>query len=255
MAYRKVALRLHHCAHCHTEFWAADKRRLYCTNSCNTQAYNRRKALAKALDGLAAASLEKGVDTPAARPLPVAPQTLDWNWNNIALLGTASALGQLGVQLGTALLQLFTTRTTPSPVEVAQRPDPLSWLPAGLLTAAAARVPLELPTLGRKMVFVELSYLGHVLYYQPRERWLLWRVVPGTLLALLSAEYVDGVAEQAPYQAPPALAASTATSSWESADEVAWTSPSQAADWAPTSAPLQPGGPRHPPLGQPKYVG
>jgi hypothetical protein len=43
-----------------------------------------------------------------------------------------------------------------------------------------------------------------VLYYQPKERWLLWRVVPGKLLALLSAAYVDAVAEQVPYQAPEA---------------------------------------------------
>jgi hypothetical protein len=32
--------------------------------------------------------------------------------------------------------------------------------------------------------------------YQPKERWLLWRVVPGKLLVLLSAAYVDAVAEE-----------------------------------------------------------
>jgi hypothetical protein len=105
------------------------------------------------------------------------------------------------VQLGASLLKLFTTPVAASPVAGSQRPDPLPWLPAGLLTAAAARVEKELPALQRSFVFVELHYLGHVLYYQPTQRWLLWRVVPGKLLALLSAAHVDAVLEQAPYEA------------------------------------------------------
>jgi hypothetical protein len=170
-------------------------------------------------------------------------QTLDWNWNNIALLGTAYALGQLGVQLGVTLLQLFTTRTAPMPAEVAQRPDPLSWLPAGLLSAAVPRVRLELPTLGRPCLFVELQYLGHVLYYQPRERLLLWRVVPGTSLALLSAEYVDAVAEQTPYQPARPLA------------DARWTTPGWE-ELPSGSSPLElNGGGIRPALGQPKNVG
>jgi hypothetical protein len=185
-----------------------------------------------------------------AAPLP--KQTLDWNLNNIALLSTASALGQLGVQLGTALFQLFTTRTTPTPLDVAQRPDPLSWLPAGLLTAAAPRVPLTLPALGREMRFVELTYLGHVLYYQPRERLLLWRVVPGTLLALLSADYVDAVAEQVPYQAP---VASAAASPWGSSDESAWANPTPVFGSGSPVLQAPPITPHRPALGQPKFVG
>jgi ribosomal protein S27AE len=252
VAYHKVLPELRRCAHCNKEFLAAHARRIYCKSSCNTQAYERRQAAAEAsttpaeaAQGLAAVS----------ESTPLHKQTLDWNLNNIALLGTASALGQLGVQLGTALFQLLTTRTKPTPVDVAQRPDPLSWLPAGLLTAAAPRVPLTLPSLRRPLVFVELHYLGHVLYYQPRERLLLWRVVPGTLLALLSAEYVDGVAEQVPYQAPPTLPAPAAESPWGSSDESAWASPTQTPGNGypiPQAPPITPG---RPPLGQPRYMG
>ena len=68
-------------------------------------------------------------------------------------------------------------------------------LPAGLLTTAARRTRLELPAQQRSLVSVELHYLGHVLYDQPKERWLLWRVMPGKLLTLLSEDYVDAVAE------------------------------------------------------------
>jgi hypothetical protein len=32
--------------------------------------------------------------------------------------------------------------------------------------------------------------------YQPKERWLLWRVVPGKLMVLLSATYMDAMAEE-----------------------------------------------------------
>jgi hypothetical protein len=129
MAYHKVVPQLRCCAFCNKEFWAADKRRIYCKSSCNTQAYTRRQTAAKVL---ADAPPEAAPATEGVPPsLPAVKQTLDWNLNNIALLGTASALGQVGVELGKALLQLFTTRTPPPPVAVAQRPEPLNWLPAG----------------------------------------------------------------------------------------------------------------------------
>lgn len=256
MAYHKVAPELRRCAHCNREFLAAHARRIYCKSSCNTQAYERRKAARKTCGDASYTIAEE------AQGLTVIPestqqpkQTLDWNLNNIALLSTASAIGQLGVQVGTALWQLFTTRTTPTPVEVAQRPDPLSWLPAGLLTAASARVPLAVSALGRELIFVELHYLGHVLYYQPRERLLLWRAMPGALLALLLAEHVDGVAEQVPYQAPPEVVAPAAESAWGRSDESAWTSstPAPGSGYPVPQAP--PITPHRPARGQPKFVG
>lgn len=238
------------CAHCHTEFWAAHKRRLYCTNSCNTQAYNRRKALAGLASTPPSLPVAAATQFPASTSVPVlapAPkQTLDWNLSNLALLSTAAALGQLGVYLGTALWELFTTRSPPLPVEIAQRPDPLSWLPAGLLTSAARRVRLDLPHGADALVFVELPYLGHVLYYQPRERVLLWGALPGTYLALLTAEHVDGVAEQQPYQPPrAALPAPAADAPWEKPGQQAYLSastPSPALEWGtlPHRPPNQP---------------
>lgn len=256
MAYHKVVPKLRRCAHCSNEFLAAHARRIYCKSSCNTQAYEQRQVLLKAYVEASTNPVKESqglaVVTETA-PLP--KQTLDWNLNNIALLSTASALGQLGVQLGTALLQLFTTRTKPTPVDVVQRPDPLSWLPAGLLTAAALRVPLTLPVLGRELVFVELHYLGHVLYYQPRGRLLLWRVVPGTLLALLSVAYVDGVAEQVPYQIPPPLPIPAAESAWGNPGESVWTANTQAPGSGTPLLQAPPITPHRPALGQPKFVG
>lgn len=256
MAYHKVVPELRHCAHCNRGFLAAHARRIYCKSSCNTQAYERRKAAGKSRVEASTTTAEE-VQGVAAIPESTQPskQTLDWNLNNIALLSTASAIGQLGVQIGTALWQLLTTRTTPTPVEEAPRPDPLSWLPAGLLTAASPRVPLTVSALGCELIFVELHYLGYVLYYQPRERLLLWRAIPGALLALLSAEHVDGVAEQVPYQAPPAVAAPAAKSAWGSSDESAWTSapPAPGSGYPVLQAP--PITPHRPARGQPKFVG
>jgi hypothetical protein len=235
---------------------AAHARRIYCKSSCNTQAYERRQAILKAHAEVSTTPVNEAQGLAVvAEPVPLPKQTLDWNLNNIALLSTTSAIGQLGVQLGTALFQLFTTRTKPTPVELVQRPDPLSWLPAGLLTAAAPRVPLALPALGRTLVFVELHYLGHVLYYQPRERLLLWQVRPGTLLALLSAAYVDGVAEQVPYQAPLPLPAPAAESAWANLGESVWTTINQAPGSGTPLLQAPPITPHRPALGQPKVVG
>jgi ribosomal protein S27AE len=255
VAYHKVIPELRRCAHCNKEFLAAHARRIYCKSSCNTQAYERRKTAGKTHAEASSTTAEETQGLAAVPESTPPKQTLDWNLNNIALLSTASAIGQLGVQVGTALWQLLTTRTTPTPVEVAQRPDPLSWLPAGLLTAASTRVPLTVSALGRELIFVELHYLGHVLYYQPRERLLLWRAMPGALLALLSAEHVDGVAEQVPYQAPPALAAPAAESTWGRSDESAWTSapPAPGSGFPVPQAP--PITPHRPARGQPKFVG
>jgi len=193
--------------HCAKPFESAHKRRIYCSHSCSTLAYYARKAQAS----------PTGATTPAQGPLsgPVPPgggastpaaQTLDWNLQNLAVLGTASALGQLGVSLGKKVVQAFSEpAASPIPVAAARVLDPLDWLPTGLLTSDAPRVPLELPSLGQTFVFVQLRYLGHTLFYQPRRRALLWRVVPGQLLALLSPEHVAFVAEQTPYQEPSQL--------------------------------------------------
>ena len=96
--------------------------------------------------------------TTLATPATPSPQTLAWNAQNIAVLGTAAALGNLGVKVGERVVESF-KQPAPSvlpPAPPAQLVDPLSWLPAGLLTANAPRVPLELPTLGKSVLFVQL---------------------------------------------------------------------------------------------------
>lgn len=208
MAYRKRPATTRTCVHCHESYQAVDRRRLYCSSSCKVQACKakrrRRLAAAKAavlrvqpLAGLAATN-------PLNSAAAASPQTLNWNLQNIAVLGTAAAVGQLGLKLGEQVVQSF-RRPQPVVPLTAAPPDPLSWLPPGLLTAAAPRVPLELPLLSAQLlVFVELQYLGHTLYYQPTHRALLWRVGPGQLLALRSAEQLALVAEQTPLETRPA---------------------------------------------------
>jgi hypothetical protein len=121
---------------------------------------------------------------------------------NVAVLGTAAALGNLGVKLGEkvveSLQQPGPAALAPQPAAALQVVDPLSWLPAGLLTAHAPRVPLELPALGRAVLFVELRYFGHLLYYQPSQRLLLWRAAPGKLQTLHGPAELALVAEQVP---------------------------------------------------------
>jgi hypothetical protein len=128
------------------------------------------------------------------------PQTLDWSLQNFGVIGAAAALGTLSVKVGERVVESF-KQPAPAvlpPVPPAQLVDPLSWLPPGLLTANAPRVPLELPALGKSVLFVQLQYLGHTLYYQPSQRLLLWRAAPGKLMALRGPEEVALVAEQVP---------------------------------------------------------
>ncbi|MGI4863389.1 MAG: hypothetical protein ACRYFZ_05655, partial [Janthinobacterium lividum] len=199
--YRKRVPQVRHCVHCGDAFESAHKRRIYCGNSCSTLAYYARQAHA----GLGATPPPDPAAAPGDAALPTrgeptapAPLTLDWNRQNIAVLSVAAGLGQLGASLGKHVLDAFRQPSTPAPTSLAPaaRPDPLDWLPAGLLAGAAPRVTLELPALGQSFVFVQLSYLGHTLFYQPSQRVLLWRAAPGQLLALLNADHVALVAEQ-----------------------------------------------------------
>jgi hypothetical protein len=203
MAYRKRPATARICVHCHEAYEAVDRRRLYCGDSCKVQACKakRRRRLAAKAPDLAAPSMPVG--TPPT-PTP-SPQTLDWNLQNLAVLGTAAALGNLSVKVGErvveSLKQPSPAALPPQPAPTLQLVDPLSWLPAGLLTANAPRVPLELLAQGRSVLFVELRYLGHTLYYQPSQRVLLWRAAPGKLQVLSGPDDVAYVAEQVPCDA------------------------------------------------------
>lgn len=197
--YRKRTPTLRRCVHCHEAFESAHKRRIYCGNSCSTLAYYDRKARAASADSQlpATATTALAGASPTGPPAGAESLTLDWNGQNFALLSAANLVAQLGASVGKRLWDAFTgPSVAPAPLPAAGRPaDPLDWLPTGLLSSAAPRVTLELPALGRAFVFVQLSYLGHTLFYQPTERVLLWRVAPGQLLALLKAEQLALVAE------------------------------------------------------------
>lgn len=203
MAYRKRPATARTCVHCREAYEAVDRRRLYCGDSCKVQACKAKRRRRLAAKGPALAAPSTPVVTPST-PTP-STQTLDWNLQNLAVLGTAAALGNLGVKVGERVMESFKQPSLaalpPSPVAAPQLVDPLSWLPAGLLTANAPRVPLELPALGRSVLFVELRYLGHMLYYQPSRRLLLWRAAPGKLLALRGPADVCLIAEQVPCDA------------------------------------------------------
>jgi hypothetical protein len=206
--YKKRLPTLRHCVHCHASFESAHKRRIYCGNSCSTLAYYARKAAAPATAlPLAAPPLPV---VAAARPLAEAPApkglTLDWNGQNLAVLGGASLLAQFGSSVVKRLWEAFTEPALPPKLPhlgLAERvADPLDWLPAGFLTGAAPRVSLPIPALGQALVFVQFTYLGHTLFYQPTQRVLLWRVGPGQLMALRKADHLALVAELPAYEEP-----------------------------------------------------
>jgi hypothetical protein len=204
MAYHKRPATTRTCVHCQETYQAIDRRRLYCSSSCKVQACKakrRRRLAAKAQ--LAAPPKTATSPTISSAAATASPQTLAWNLQNMAVLGTAAALGNLGVKAGEQVVERFKRPSPPAPTS-AQTPelvDPLSWLPVGLLTAAAPRVPLEIGDSGQAVVFVQLQYLGHTLYYQPRQRVLLWRAAPGQLAPLGGPEDVAFVAEQTPCEA------------------------------------------------------
>ncbi|TDN35758.1 hypothetical protein A8B98_12620 [Hymenobacter sp. UV11] len=131
---------------------------------------------------------------------------MPFDLQTVGVVAVGTALGTVGLRVVDNLFStlspwpsapaapLLTVSVTPG------REDPANWLPAGLLTAAAPRVPLEMMSGGPAGVFVQLQYLGHTLYYQPSQRVLLWRSAPGQLQALHSAAEVAQVAEQLPWQ-------------------------------------------------------
>jgi hypothetical protein len=205
MAYHKRPATTRSCVHCHDAYQAVDRRRLYCSSSCKVQACKakRRRRLAAKADVLAAKQLPlAGPAAAGTTPPKPSAQTLEWNLQNIAVLGTAAALGNLGVKAGERLVngvkQPQQSAAELHPPAQVQLVEPLNWLPAGLLTGDAPRVPITSTATGQAHIFVQLQYLGHTLYYQPTQRLLLWRAAPGELRLLTGPEQVALMAEQIP---------------------------------------------------------
>jgi hypothetical protein len=240
------------CVHCHKPYVSAHKRRIYCGNSCANQVSYARKPRAKA---------PQTAVTLGAMPAPAAPLAsvnLASSWQNVAILTGSHVAAKLVLVLGERLLQLFTP--TPAATLAASPPesvDPTSWLPAALLSAPAPRLTLTMAWWEQPQVFLQLSYFGHTLYYQPTHRCLLWRVVPGQVLLLSSPEQLTAIAELTPIEHVPASLAEplvlpalptsspravpappAQASSWGLSQQQA---PDRASDFAPDQAPAYAG--------------
>lgn len=199
MAYHKRPATTRTCVHCLEAYQAVDRRRLYCSSSCKVQACKAKRRRRLAAKGPTLAAPAPAAAT-SATPLP---QTLDWSLQNFGVIGAASAFGTLGVKLGERMIESLTQPAVPAlpPTPQPQLVDPLSWLPAGLLTGNAPRVSLPVGTTGQTITFVQLQYLGHLLYYQPTQRLLFWRAAPEDIRQLQGPDDVALMAEQIPAEA------------------------------------------------------
>jgi hypothetical protein len=195
MAYHKRLATTRICVHCHEAYQAVDRRRLYCSSSCKVQACKAKRRRRLAAKGPTLAAPISASPTPT----PQLPQSLSWDAQTVSVIGVASALGTIGVKMGERVIERFKQPSAPTLPPQLQLVDPLSWLPAGLLTGDAPRVSITAHTTGQAAIFVQLQYLGHTLYYQPSQRLLIWRAAPGEMRQLSGPEDVALMAEQIPY--------------------------------------------------------
>jgi hypothetical protein len=213
MAYRKRPATTRTCIHCHEAYEAVDRRRLYCSSSCKVQACKAKRqrrlaaqAAANAAQrttsqvtslGVLSSTKASGTTTAVTK---VPPQQLAWSKSNLSLLTLTAFAAQLTLRLGDSLLNSFKRPASAKPLLI----DPLNWLPAAFVTHLPQRRVLSLPLWPEARGCVELRYFGHIFYYQPVERCLLWEVVPEQYLVVLSPELIPQIAELTPYQLPQA---------------------------------------------------
>jgi hypothetical protein len=202
MKYRPRQPETRLCVHCHKPYVSAHKRRIYCGNSCANQVSYARRPRLKVL------SPTPSLGAVPASTTALASVNLAPSWQNAAILAGSQVAAKLVLVLGERLLQLFTS--SPASVPTASPPepvDPAGWLPAALLSAPAPRLTLTMAWWEQPQVFLQLSYFGHTLYYQPTHYCLLWRAVPGQVLLLSSPAQLAAIAELTPIEhvpAPPA---------------------------------------------------
>lgn len=166
--YRKREPDWTNCAHCYAPFERTHQGRLYCCNSCCTQAYNARKA------AMAAKAAKKAAKVAPRRTLaPPPPEvTLALNWQNAAVLAGSALLADGLQHLGHQVL----SPTLPT--------GPTSWLPAALRQRRGALVPLQPPGWASPRLFHPLPYQGQTYYYRAPEDLLLWQDAAGTWIQL-----------------------------------------------------------------------
>ncbi|RZK25706.1 MAG: hypothetical protein EOO63_15665 [Hymenobacter sp.] len=170
MPYQPAPLVARRCAHCGTEFVLPHRRRIYCSNSCNTRACLARKAAKPTAAGLAAPPTRPPQEAAAGVTLALNPQ-------NVALLALAP---QVPKAIG-AILQFLGELFTPT------EKGPATWLPAELRQPKQPLVAMEHASWEEPRFFVELPYAGHTLYYRAAHDLLVVREADGSLRQVRSA--------------------------------------------------------------------
>jgi ribosomal protein S27AE len=212
MAYKKVAEENRVCACCGTAFIAAHRRRIYCSNSCNTRACVARKAAKAQLVAAAEPAVSNGLTSPAsAADTPNAgttPVTLAHNLQNWTILSIAPQVPKLVGAVVQFVGELLAPRGA----------GPTTWLPAALQQPKAPLVAMEHESWDEPRFFVELPHGNHTLYYRAQHELLLVREPTGNLrqlrtaaefAALTPAPLVGIAALQAQYT-PPTISALSA---------------------------------------------
>ncbi|MGI4734606.1 MAG: hypothetical protein ACRYG7_05615 [Janthinobacterium lividum] len=172
------------CAFCGTAFTLPHRRRIYCSNSCNTRACVARKAAKTSAAPLAA--------------LPVVPTsvastsvTLALNAQNVALLALAPQVPKV---MG-AVLQFLGELFTPTVA------GPNTWLPAALRQHKQPLVAIEHASWEEPRFFVVLPYQDYTLYYRAAHNLLVLRQADGSLRQLRTVQEFNALAPAVGLQA------------------------------------------------------
>jgi hypothetical protein len=150
-------------AFCGIVFTLPHRRRIYCSNSCNTRACVARKAAKTSAAPLAALPVV---------PMPAASTsvTLALNAQNVALLALAPQVPKV---MG-AVLQFLSELFMPTIA------GPNTWLPADLCQQKQPLVAIEHASWEKSRFFVVLPYENHTLYYRAAHNLLVLRQADGT---------------------------------------------------------------------------
>ena len=171
MPYQPAPVPTRLCAFCGTQFTLPHRRRIYCSNSCNTRACVARKAARNQAD-----SSSKPLGAPTAgAPAAV---TLALNAQNVALLALAP---QVPKALG-AVLQFLGELFTPTVA------GPNTWLPADLRQRKQPLVAIEHASWEEPRFFAVLPYGNHTLYYRAAHNLLILRQADGSLRQLRTVQ-------------------------------------------------------------------
>lgn len=179
MTYHKRPMQVRKCAHCRTKFESNHQSRLYCSNSCNTQAWRARHGITTATGNTRRAQTTEG-------ELPFTAHT-------VGVVAAGSAVGTLAVQAGTYLAQQVWQGGSDAELlradmqakfaglraDLGLPPEhaPASFVPAAV-RAATGPVRQLGPKGGALDPFVEVTYRGIALYYCAAKDVLLWSPGP-----------------------------------------------------------------------------